>query len=365
DTTTWEERGHLDLTKAGAGLNLLMAPFSPDGRFFVVYRKFRGKGEQGQPRSETALIDVAAARERAALPGGNPQFSPAGKLLATPRGEEVTLWGCDTAGEVRRRAGGGAVAWRGSWFSPDGRLLLTPTAGGRSKLWETATGKEIATLEGFEPTWSKDSKTLATVLPGPVVKLWDAASGDPQAGAPRATLRGFDQPGRLGQLSPDGRPLLTSVFEYGLKPNGDSDFPGSQRPYKPKKIRIDVRLWEAATGKEIVRLPGSTQFSRGAVFSPDGKTIAYQRLTNEPGYKMEVVLWDVEAGKERLTIRDERGIDGVSFSPDGGTVVGVTGDSPDRAVGFWDAASGRRLAGLPQIHGLITFASSPDGHTLT
>src|SRR5262249_25811739 len=146
------------------------------------------------------------------------------------------------------------------------------------KLWAVATGKEIATLDGFNAVWAKGGKSLATVLPGPVVKLWDLPTGKP-----RATLQGFNQPGCQVEFTPDGRLLLTSVSEFGLKPDGDIDWPEKGQPYKPKRRPLDVRLWDATTGRELLRLPGEIYNCRSGIFSPDGKTIAYQRFTDDPG----------------------------------------------------------------------------------
>jgi predicted NACHT family NTPase len=66
-------------------------------------------------------------------------------------------------------------------FSPDGKTLAT---GGRSntvKLWDVASGKELATLKGHtnhanSVAFSPDGKTLATGSDDHIVKLWDVAS---------------------------------------------------------------------------------------------------------------------------------------------------------------------------------------------
>ena len=95
------------------------------------------------------------------------------------------------------------------------------------------------------------------------------------------------------------------------------------------------------------------------------KAVAYVRLTDGPGYTPETVLWDVAAGQERLVLRDDRGIDGVSFTPDGTAVVGgvrsqSARSTTDRAVlHVWDAATGRVLARIEGGEGVHKF--SPDG----
>jgi RNA polymerase sigma factor (sigma-70 family) len=363
DTTTWQERARCELTKDPDGSYYPQwQPFSPDGKLFVLWWRVPGKGKGAKPLVETWLIEVATGKVRHVLAGSHPEFIPASKLLALRRGNDLVLWDYAAAAEVRTLAGM-PVGWL-KCSSPDGKFLYVPTTGGSGKLWEVETGKEIATLEGFNAVWAKDGKSLATVQPGPVVKLWDLPTGKL-----RATLQGFNQPGCLVEFSPDGRLLLTSVSEYGLKPDGGIEMPATLgKPSRPKRRPLDVRLWDAATGRELLRLPGDIQLCRSGNFSPDGKTIAYQRLTDDPGNLMEAVLWDVAVGKERLVLRTKDGLDGLLFSPDGSVLFGHAGPYGRTSMRLWDRATGRPLPSVPGTRNLrhhpgIRF--SPDGKILT
>jgi WD40 repeat protein len=80
-------------------------------------------------------------------------------------------------------------------FSPASRILAT-SRGGVVKLWDTATGKERATLSGYLPVYdpdatpfSPDGKTLVTVETDRTVKLCNVATGKE-----RAALRGHELP---------------------------------------------------------------------------------------------------------------------------------------------------------------------------
>src|SRR5437870_5231901 len=65
-------------------------------------------------------------------------------------------------------------------LSPDGKILAAgggDTRGGELKLWNTATGKEIASLTGYSNSlftlvFSPDGKRLASGGLGPI-QLWD------------------------------------------------------------------------------------------------------------------------------------------------------------------------------------------------
>jgi RNA polymerase sigma factor (sigma-70 family) len=365
DTATWREQARCERTEHPAGAYVPSPGFSPDGKLYGLWWQLPAEGRRAAPRQETWLIDTASGKVRHVVPGGDPRFSPDGKTLAVRRGDGLILWDYAAGAEVRTLPGAPAK-WQANWFSPDGKFLYVPTAGGDGKLWEVATGKEVAALEGFDAVWAGDGKSLATVVPGPSVKLWDAATG-----RPRATLAGFDAPGCVAAFSPDGRLLLTSTRDYGPKPP-KSAIP--QMTAAPKRHPLDVRLWDARTGRELRRLPGDLLACRTAQFSPDGKAVAYLRLTDDPGFVMEGVVWDLAAAKGRTVVRAEGSLEELSFTPDGATLVGLANPRKPRgklvtwALHLWDAATGRPLPPVPGTEELTSIPQvlfSPDGKTLT
>jgi len=60
-----------------------------------------------------------------------------------------------------------------------------------------------------------------------------------------------------------------------------------------------VRLWDAATGEELVRLPGHSNYVFSLAFSPDGKT-----LVSSSG-DTTLRLWDTEPLRARYQARRE------------------------------------------------------------
>jgi WD40 repeat protein len=63
-------------------------------------------------------------------------------------------------------------------FAPSGRLLATADHDGTVKLWDVATGRQLASLEGHADglsgvAFSPDGRTLAAIGHDDDVRLWD------------------------------------------------------------------------------------------------------------------------------------------------------------------------------------------------
>jgi RNA polymerase sigma factor (sigma-70 family) len=202
-------------------------------------------------------------------------------------------------GTVRFRHGSAPFAIE---FSPDGQALASAgLVDGGAHVWERATGKEIVRIARND-------------LPG-----------------------GMDV-GVMGlAFAPDGKVLA------GARMN--------QPPC----------LWDVATGREVRQFGGEASRASWVVFSPDGKTLAYDNR----GWGDPVVrLAEASTGKEQLRLERLKGsVARAAFSPDGKTVA----VADDLAIHFFDRASGRRTDVLQPEDGKGPFsclAFSPDGKTL-
>jgi WD40 repeat protein len=91
-------------------------------------------------------------------------------------------------------------------------------------------------------------------------------------------------------------------------------------------------------------------------FAPDGKTVA-------TGGFQEVKLWDAATGKERFTLRlENEGAYTLAFSPDGKTLAAAC---RKEGVRLWDAATGKEVAPLQgKFTHAYAAAFAPDGNTL-
>src|SRR5262249_14369199 len=93
-----------------------------------------------------------------------------------------------------------------------------------------------------------------------------------------------------------------------------------------------LRLWDAATGQEVMRFSGATGGVRAVTFSADGRALA------SAGQDHTLRAWDVATGKELRCFKLELG--SVAFSADGQVLVSGTVRTAPR---LWNVATGQEL----------------------
>lgn len=251
-------------------------------------------------------------------------------------------------------------------FSMDGKMLATASDDKTVRLWDPANGREILVLKEHtigvsSVAFSRDNKRLATA--GEEVYVWDVPSGKilQTINARAVGSVAFSPDGkRLATASDDktvrvyelasGKELL--VLEGHTKPVVSVAFSPDGKILASGGHDLTVRLWDAATGQELRTIAGG----RFRTFSSDGK-----RLVSSAGKIAKV--WDAGTGLELATLQGHtNSVWSVAFSPDGKRIATA---SYDKSVKVWDSTSGKELANLTG-HTAIVFsvAFSPDGNRL-
>jgi RNA polymerase sigma factor (sigma-70 family) len=331
-------------------------------------------------------------------------FSPDGKVLAVGSGVmpvdpaakagdgSVCLWDVATGKELRRTAPDPSGTYSVA-FSPDGKLLATGSGFGPVRFWDAATCKPAGVCKGYRSNvtslaFSPDGATLATLseLHENIVRLWEVASGKektpPTGGHTGSILSVAFLPGdktivsggrdgsvRLWDADTGGErrpPLRGGEFQAVVAPSSDagtivsvgSDFaPAGGQGALMAAIQspATVRVWDAATGRELRHFAAPGGGVQGAALSPDGKVLATVGAE-------DVTLWDFATGKPRHRLAARPTC--VAFSPDGKTLAVESVAGP---LSLWAPDSGKKICDLPRgktATGSYGLAFSPDGRTL-
>lgn len=192
---------------------------------------------------------------------------------------------------LRATCKGHASPVYGLAVSPDGKTLASASVDKTVKLWEIASGKELATLRGhansvFAVAFSPDGKMIASG-DHDTIKLWDATTQ-----MQIATLKGHSEVVMCLAFSPDGTTLASGSWD------------------------LKIRLWDTRSNKTIAIFTGHGPASSGVwsvCFSPDGKTLA------SGGGDSSIRIWDIQAAKEVIMLREDSllGVQSVAFDKSG------------------------------------------------
>jgi WD40 repeat protein len=193
---------------------------------------------------------------------------------------------------------------------------------------------------------------LVLVLPSP----FPSALGDENTSKERTDLYGDPlPPGALARLGTTRFRHSTWVHAVACSPDGKLVVSGD--------LKV-VRLWDAATGKEVRQFVGHEACIRCVAYSCNGKQIA------SGGDDNTVRLWDAGTGKELRCFRGHRGeqapvhggVVQVIFAPDSKTLISR---GMDDTIRHWDIASGKELRQFTgHTEQVWTIALAADGKML-
>ena len=353
--------------------------FSPDGRLLAI----------SYTCGIVTVYDAHSLAEIARLGDGPPAsycesfvtFSPNGRFLAYGDSYNVRLWDTvthsDLGGpEMDNSLPDGVDQVVVATFSPDGKILAI---GDRSKqvvLWNIATKKVLARLEGHEGwvsalAFALNGKTLYSGSNDTTVKLWDFSSynGDGKISGEKikafATIKGHTDSIISIKCSPDGKFISTVGSEGTAKlwsETGGRDFDVVENV---EAVSQEANILAKYTDGEKTTL---FNFSAGELskfwtvnelnplLSPDGKKLATS------SYAGPIKLWDLSSKRQLLTLQEQSIGELYKFSPDSKQFTALSSDG--KSLILWDLAKENKLIPIKNDIVLENYLFSPNGKVI-
>src|SRR5262249_12207647 len=233
--------------------------------------------------------------------------------------------------------------------APDGKTVVTRGTDRTLRRWDAATGKELGRLRrppgdgllNLSPTGRFAAYNIGA---GAKIGVWDlAAEKDavqikvPMPADPLVN-RALGDPAHLYWFSADEKVL--------------ADYDSS----------ATVRLWDAATGKQLRAIPAAEE-SDGQLYAldlaPDGRMLLTRTFGGDEqrGRATRLRLWDATTGTALRSWETPGGVSAAAFTPDGRAVATAASDR----VSVWELATGKE-----RFHskGAALVSCSPDGRVL-
>ena len=335
-------------------------------------------------------------------------FSPNGKLIVTATKDGVVKIWEGMTGELIRSLdnptrknqeirSNGTVNWgvTSLAFAPDGASVVSGNDDGRARVWDTATGRLVHTLEQHSGSvvvrFSADGSSIITHGEDGTVRIWDRAEGKMIR-----TAAGYRSTRTQAILTYDGCHTLSTwedgtvslqenqtgdeLQRFQFRTNGVSwsirtdaghnqtravQFLGSGA-VAATMVRTNsitgtgsIVLWDASTGLDKFKLETNLGLTDYLCFSPGRKRLVTWVYSNDNQPDTRISLWNLESGQLVNRLEGHTGpIGNVTFAPNG-TVLATS--SRDETVRLWDAVTGKPLSVLS---GHYWTAFSPDSRML-
>ena len=295
-------------------------------------------------QAETALRDALPQLQlKATLAPLPPQrsavFSADGTRILTATADgTIRIW--DSASDKQLVSFPGSGPLSDAAFSPDGNSIVIANNDGNARILNARTGEVTGTLTPAgggnyavaSAAFSRDGRLVVTTYADGTARIWDTRT-DKQVGPPLTADQGT--PLLSAAFSPDGKLVVTASTD------------GRARIYDVR-TRAQLGMISRSIGLE------------GAAFSPDGKLVVVACGDGA------ATIWNASTDQLVRTLAPPGPnyvVFDAAFSSDGRQVV--TGSS-DGVARIWDEASGSlvRTLGTPGHDSFQTAAFSPDGKSI-
>jgi WD40 repeat protein len=201
-------------------------------------------------------------------------------------------------------------------FPPDTDLLAV-VSGNQLGLFDLATGKPRLSLPWHggnggplpaksPPVLALSGEVAATACFSNSIDLWDVKTGK--------NIRQLErQEGTIAALSisPDAQLLASCTGFWGARASRIKGYDYGDHA---------VQLWHIASGRRLLNIKGHTKNVRSVVYAPDGRCFV------SGGEDKTIRLWEAATGKQLLRWDVNETVNQVAVSPDGKKVAAVLDD---------------------------------------
>lgn len=271
----------------------------------------------------------------------------------------------DSWGALLQTLEGHAEEIKSVAFSPNGQKLASGSQDGTVRVWDTASGVHLQTIDhqcgvqsiAFSPLGQKLASGSQDGL-----RIWDVASG-----SLIQTFEGSDI--KSLAFSPDGQVLASSCDNMihvrdAVSGNVLHKFQASyvlSVAFSPNEQKLactsgpswgPIHVWDIASGSELQRREGSFT---SVIFSPDGQKLISGSIGNT------IRIWDAGSGLPLKTLKGHLGrVKSLAVFEQK-----LASGSGDRTIRIWDLVSGSLLQ-IFEGHsdGVLSVAFSPNGQKL-
>lgn len=216
-------------------------------------------------------------------------------------------------------------------FTPDGKRLIS--SGKRFKIWETETGKEIATFGeesgGGGCAFTSNEKHIITFSKDRIIRYWD-----PLTFSELKTIQTHYKNINKIDISANSK-LMISCHHYVVN--------------KDDRNQKDIILWDLENGVEIGKFFGHTDVIYNFTFSSDGN---YILSSSKDG---TIKLWDVESRDVLKTLSGSTAYkSSCAFIQNGNKILSAPDDATLR---LWDVETNESKAIFPSISNIMSISA--------